>query len=281
MSMWTDLAAVEFELGYIDAGGIRTRALRAGRGEPVVFLHGTSGHLEAFIRNVPAHAESFRCHAFDMVGHGYSSKPNFPFRIARYVEHVLAYFDAVGIARANLVGESLGGWVAARLAADHPDRVHHLSLLVPGGTLLDPRSMERIKRTITDAVCTGDIALTRERLEGLMYESQGNVTDELVQVRHAIYTQPDFRASLANLLCLQDPTTRAEDMLTDNQLARIIAPTLIVWGRENHLGGVSEGERIHGLIHDSRLEVFENCGHWPQYEHAERFNNVNVAFMME
>ncbi|NED55325.1 alpha/beta fold hydrolase, partial [Micromonospora aurantiaca] len=92
----------------------------------VVFLHGTSGHLEAFVRNIPAHAERYACHAVDMLGHGYTDGVDEPYRIPRYVDHVLAYLDACGIDRAHFVGESLGGWVAGRLAADHPDRVGRL-----------------------------------------------------------------------------------------------------------------------------------------------------------
>ena len=138
MSIWTDLAGIEYAVRYIDAGGIRTRALQAGTGEAVVFLHGTSGHLEAFVRNIPAHSERYACHAVDMLGHGYTDGADEPYRIPRYVDHVLAYLDACGIERAHFVGESLGGWVAGRLAADHPDRVGRLTLVAPGGTVANP-----------------------------------------------------------------------------------------------------------------------------------------------
>ena len=73
---------------------MRTRALQAGSGEPVIFLHGTSGHLEAFIRNIPAHSAEYACHAIDMLGHGYTDGPDEPYRIPVYVEHVLDYMDA-------------------------------------------------------------------------------------------------------------------------------------------------------------------------------------------
>lgn len=282
MTIWTDLTGVAYAVEYVDAGGLRTRTLRAGAGdEHVLFLHGTSGHLEAFIRNLPAHAEKYRCHAIDMMGHGYTESPAQPYRIRDYVEHVLAYLDAVGVERAHVVGESLGGWVAGRLAADHPDRVGKITLVAPGGTVANPPVMERIKTSTRAAVKVDDIALTRRRLELLMFDPAKDVSDELVEVRHAIYHQPSFVAGIDRLLALQEMENRKPDLLTEEQMAAIKAPTLIVWGNENPFGAIPEAERMHRLIPGSRLEIFERCGHWPQHEHAERFNRLHLGFLGE
>jgi 2-hydroxy-6-oxonona-2,4-dienedioate hydrolase len=193
-------------------------------------LHGTSGHLEAFLRNVAPHAEHYAVHAIDMLGHGWTGKPDHPYEIPRYVEHLLAYLDAVGAPRAHLVGESLGGWVAAWLASEHPDRVASLQLLASGGTKADPVIMDRIKGSTTRAVTTDDRAFTRARLELLMHDP-ADVSEELVDVRHAIYHAPDFVRNLPNLLCLQEMEVRQRNLLRADRLARISAPTLVVWGR--------------------------------------------------
>jgi 2-hydroxy-6-oxonona-2,4-dienedioate hydrolase len=280
MTIWTELIETPHELRYVDAGGIRTRSLTAGAGEPVVFLHGTSGHLEAFVRNLPAHSEHFSCHAVDMLGHGYTDGSGQPYRIPRYVEHVLHYLDAVGLERAHFVGESLGGWVAGRLAADHPDRVARLTLLAPGGTIANPAVMERIKTSTRAAVENDDLELTRARLELLMHDPAKDVSEELVQVRHAIYHRPSFVAGLDDLLCLQEMENRVEDLLTEEQMGRITAPTLIVWGAQNPFGDVPEAGRIKASIAGSRLEVFGECGHWPQHEHSERFDALNIPFLL-
>lgn len=279
MTFWTDLTGVPFSLGYVDAGGVRTRTLRAGAGDAVVFLHGTSGHLEAFVRNIPSHAERFSCHAIDMLGHGYTAGLDAPYRIPRYVDHVLSYLDAVGVERAHLVGESLGGWVAGRLAADNPDRVGRLTLVAPGGTVANPKVMERIKTSTRAAVESDDIALTRKRLELLMFDPAKDVSDELVAVRHDIYHRPEFKAGLDNLLCLQEMENRQPDLLTEEQMGRITAPTLIVWGAENPFGEVPEAKRMNAAIPGSRLEIFAECGHWPQHEHAARFDALNMPFL--
>ncbi|MGW4796019.1 alpha/beta fold hydrolase [Nonomuraea sp. NPDC004297] len=280
MSIWTELTPIELSLSYVDAGGVPTRSLRAGAGEPVVFLHGTSGHLEAFTRNLPAHAAHYECHAIDMLGHGYTGKPDFPYEIHRYVEHLLAYFDVTGIERAHIVGESLGGWVGARTAIDHPDRVASLQLLCAGGTVANPEVMERIRTSTRKAVESDDVELTRKRLRLLMADP-ADATEELVQVRHAIYHTPEFAANLDNLLCLQDLQTRLRNILRPDDLARITQPTLIVWGRQNPFGEIPEAAAMHEAISGSRLELFEECGHWPQHEKADVYNPLSLAFLAE
>jgi 2-hydroxy-6-oxonona-2,4-dienedioate hydrolase len=281
MTIWTELLGIDYCVTTVDAGGIPTRALQAGAGEDVIFLHGTSGHLEAFIRNIPAHAARFRCHAIDMLGHGLTGKPDYEYEIPRYVEHLVAYMDACGIERAHLVGESLGGWVAAWLASEQPQRVRSLQLLCTGGTKANPAVMERIRSSTLEAVSKDDIALTRKRLDLLMADPEASVSDELVETRHTIYHAPDFVANIENLLCLQNMETRLRSLLTPEQLARISAPTLIVWGNENPFGAVPEAQEIHELIPGSRLEIFGHCGHWPQHEQAERYNALALEFLAD
>jgi 2-hydroxy-6-oxonona-2,4-dienedioate hydrolase len=283
MSIWTRLAEVDHQLTYVDAAGVPTRALQAGPldGAHVVFLHGTSGHLEAFARNVPAHAERYRCHAIDMLGHGYTGKPDYPYEIPRYVEHLVAYLDAVDAERAHLVGESLGGWVAAWLASERPQRVASLQLLCAGGTKANPQVMERLIRTTTVAATEEDIEPTRERLRLLWADWDDELGEELARIRYRIYHQPEFQKNLPNLLCLQHMETRQRNLLRPDRMARISAPTLVVWGTENPFGDVPEARAMAQAIRTARLEIFPECGHWPQHEQADRYNQLSLGFLAE
>ncbi len=225
MTIWNELAGLDFAVKTVDAAGIPTRSLQAGSGdEAVVFLHGTSGHLEAFARNIAVHAAHYECHAIDMLGHGYTGKPDYAYEIPRYVEHLVNYLDAVGLDKVHLVGESLGGWVAAHLASEQPERVLSLQLLAAGGTVANPEIMERIRTSTTKAVQSDDVELTRARLRLLMHDPV-DATEELVEARHRIYHQPDFVANIHNLLSLQDMETRQRNLLRPDRLARIQAPT--------------------------------------------------------
>jgi 2-hydroxy-6-oxonona-2,4-dienedioate hydrolase len=283
MSIWSALASLDYRHTFVDAGGIRTRAVQAGPkdGEHVVFLHGTSGHLEAFIRNLPVHAERYRCHAIDMLGHGYTDKPDYPYEIPRYVDHLLGYLDAIGAPRAHLVGESLGGWVASWTASEHPERVASLELLCMGGTKVNPAVMTRLKESTTAAAMRDDRELTKERLRLLWANWDEEFGEELTDVRYQIYHQPEFQKNLHNLLALQEVETRERNLLRPERMARIAAPTLIVWGNKNPFGGVPEATEIAAAIPGAQLEVFSECGHWPQHEQAERYNPLSLRFLAE
>jgi 2-hydroxy-6-oxonona-2,4-dienedioate hydrolase len=289
MTIWTDLTGIPFRLEFVDAGGVPTRALIAGPDDDldaagdvpeVIFLHGTSGHLEAFSRNIVPHVEAgFRCHAIDMLGHGYTGKPDYNYEIPRYVEHLVDYMDAQGIESAHLVGESLGGWVSGWLASEQPQRVRSLQLVAAGGTKANPEIMERIKGSTTRAVNEDDLDLTRQRLHLLMYDGEKDVSEELVEIRHAIYHAPEFKANLHNLLCLQEMEIRQRNLMRPERLAKINVPTLVVWGNENPFGEVPEATAMHEAIDGSRLELIGKCGHWPQHEQSEIFNPMSIEFI--
>ncbi len=282
MTIWTDLLGIEFAVKHIDAGGIKTRALIAGAGQDVIFLHGTSGHLEAFSRNFVPHVDAgFKCHAIDALGHGFTDKPDYPYEIPRYVEHVIQYMDAMGIKKAHFAGESLGGWTAAILAINYPERIQSLQLIAAGGTVANPTIMERITKSTTKAVTEDDIDLTRQRLHLLMHNPAKDASEELVETRYRIYHQPDFQKNLPNLLTLQNMEVRQRNLMRPEQLNSITAPTLVIWGRNNPFGEVPEAQKMHENIAGSRLELFDDCGHWPQHERAELYNPIAIQFLKE
>lgn len=283
MTAWLDLTAIPFTVDWVDAAGVATRRLSAGSGPDVIFLHGTSGHLEAFTRNFVAHVEAgYRCHAIDMLGHGYTGKPDYDYEIPRYVEHLSNVIDALGLDRVNLAGESLGGWVAAVYAAERPERVISLQLIAAGGTKANPEIMERIKSSTHRAVTTDDKELTRQRLNLLMHDPETNVSDELVDVRHRIYHEPDFVENVDHVLCLQNMEVRQRNLLRPETLAKLgDIHTLIVWGNQNPFGDVPEARKMHEDIPNSRLELFDDCGHWPQHEQADRYNELAIGFLNE
>ena len=112
-----------------------------------------------------------------------------------------------------------------------------------------------------------------------MHHIDGNVTDELVDVRHRIYHTPEFRRNIDHLLCLQNMEIRQRNLLRPDRLAKLAGtPTLIIWGHENPFGDVPEAHAMHDDIPGSRLELYAECGHWPQYEHPELYNPMSIAF---
>ena len=138
--------------------------------------------------------------------------------------------------------------------------------------------MDRIATSTREAVNADDDGLVRQRLELLMADAK-DVSDELVEVRAAIYHSEDFRRNLDNLLILQDMETRQRNLLREETMRKISTRTLIVWGRDNPFGEIPEAETLHDAIEGSRLELFDHCGHWPQHEHPELYNPLSIEFL--
>ena len=257
------------------------RVLEAGPRDaaPLLFLHGVNGHAETYIRNIGAHAADFHVCALDFVGHGLSDKPlDRSYEIATYVDHVLAFMDTIGAARAHISGESLGGWVATKLAGAHPERVNKLVLNTPGGLNAEPEVMARLKTMTLDAVTEPTREKVRKRLEWL-FKDPAMVPDDLVEMRFQIYSQPGYKEVTERILCLQEMEVRQRNMVREEDLRRLTMPTMLVWTTADPIAGVDVGYWTDSHIPNSYFVLMEESGHWPQYEQAELFNKEHLAFL--
>ncbi|RYF61100.1 MAG: alpha/beta hydrolase, partial [Comamonadaceae bacterium] len=247
---------------------------------PVLLLiHGTGGHAEAYVRNLRAHAEHFSVWAIDMIGHGYTDKPGHPIEIKHYVQHIIDFLDAIGAERASLSGESLGGWVVARAAIDHPDRVDRLVLNTAGGSRSDPAVMARITEISMAAAENPDWDTVQARIVWLMAD-KSKTYDDLVGSRQRIYQHPGFPAAMRDILALQEPDIRERNVLEPKDYGAIKAPSLVLWTSDDPTADVAAGRRIASSIPGASFEVMEGCGHWPQYEDADTFNRLHLDFLL-
>ncbi len=279
-AIWPQLMDTAFAQRFVDAGGVRTRVIEAGTGPALVLLHGTGGHAEAYARNVASLSRRFRVIVYDLLGHGWTAKPDEPYTLDAYERHLAELLDALGIERAHLSGESLGGWVAAWFAAHRPERVDRLVLTTPGNVTSKPETMRAIRESTLRAVTEASWDSVRARLEWLFAPATRDlVTDELVAVRHAIYTQPGAERAMRNVLVLQDPEVRARYAWEPGWCGAIRAPTLIVWTSDDPTGDLPEGELLAGWIPGARLVVIDGAGHWPQWERPEAFDALHVEFL--
>lgn len=279
-SIWNAVASTAFAVKYLHVGGWRTRVLEAGSGEPLVLLHGSGGHLEAYMHNIAALAEHFHVIAYDMPGHGYSQEAVEPLEMDTYVEHLRQLITQLGLGRVNLNGESLGGWVSMKFAATHPELVRRLVLNTPGGTMANPQVMQRIRELSQAAADEPTDERIRARLEWLMADP-ATVTDELVESRQRIYAQPYFPTSMQQIMVLQDPNVRQRNMVTDEDLQRITAPALVIWTSDDPSGPASAGRSLAEALPNGRFEHIDRAGHWPQWEQNAQFNSIVIDFLKE
>jgi 2-hydroxy-6-oxonona-2,4-dienedioate hydrolase len=288
VSIWTDLGGMAFQQSFRDIKGVRTRMIEAGSGDAVIFLHGTGGHAEAFTRNFRRHAQHFRTVAIDMIGHGYTDAPDIEYNMDTFVEHLHDVVLASGYDKVSVVGESLGAMVAAHFAIRYPQKTRRL---VMNTGLLMTRSESDLKgvRDVLERTRKATGELTREavraRLNWLMHDPDVNVTEELVDIRHAIYSQPG-RAKIMSRIAqmvfngVQDESWVAQ-YSNPEDLRRVQCPALIIWSRYNPTLQLESAQKALPYLRDGRMVVMEHSSHWPQWEEPELCDQVQIAFLRE
>jgi 2-hydroxy-6-oxonona-2,4-dienedioate hydrolase len=281
-SIWLMLAELEFEQRWLDVDGVRTRAAIAGPadGPAVVLLHGTGGHWETFAPTLPALSSSYRCVAVDMLGNGFSDKPDRDYEIPAYLDHVQGVMRVLGIEQAHFVGMSLGAWVAAAMAIRHPERVDRLVLMSPAGLVATASNMARIRAERTRAVEDPQWDSIKAMFDHLIASEDRRLPD-LVGLRQAIYRRPDTRASIDHLLALQDPEKRERNLLPESDWMTISAPTMVVASGADHSEYQSTARTVARLIPDAQVFEMPAVRHWPHFEDPETFNPALLAFLGE
>lgn len=273
---------------FADVGDFRLHYHEAGPADapPVVLLHGGGPGASAwsnFGRNLDVFAQTFRTVAVDQPGFGESDKPEVRGQFFTFsADALLGLLDKLGIERAHLVGNSLGGGTAVRFALRHPDRAGRLVLMAPGGLSLNvfsPDPTEGIKRLYAFAAPPGP---SREKLaeflRTLVYD-QSLITDELVEERFLAASDPESLRAMASMgASFTRPETFEEGLLWRDAY-RLRQRVLLVWGREdrvNPLDGALVGLK---LIPRAELHVFGRCGHWAQLERFDEFNRLTMNFL--
>lgn len=256
-------------------GGFELHYLESGSGQPLVFLHGSGPGASAysnFKHNFPALVDAgYRAVLPDLLGFGHSDKPaGIDYTLDLFSSTLVELLDALDIGNCVLVGNSLGGAVALRIAIDHPGRVSKLVLMAPGG--IESRetyfNMPGIQKMVSGFVGEGfDRAGLRRILELLVFDPQ-HVTDELVEERlNVLKTQP------------KDVLARMKIPDLTPELAKVRCPVLGFWGIDDQFVPYSGYEKILRACADSRFVMLASCGHWAMVEHADEFNRYVLDFL--
>mgnify|MGYP001199836541 FL=1 len=279
-SIWGHLMKLDFCQSYVDAGGIRTRYVDAGPKDapPVIMIHGTGSSWECFCATLESHAREFRCLAIDLAGSGFSDRPNEPYEIGFYVNHVLAFMKALEIEKASFIGVSLGAWVTSRLVVDHPERVEKLTLLAPSGLIINNATMSRTKSVRNAAVDDPSWENIKPVFNSILYKEEDRIPD-LIQVRQAIYREPDMKMAMDHILVLQNEEVRRRNLVTEEEWRGVKAPIFIIIAPDDNADYTTTGRRIAELAADVRTLTIEKVKHWAHYEAPEIFNRANLAFL--
>jgi pimeloyl-ACP methyl ester carboxylesterase len=269
---------------FVEVDGIRVHYQEFGdrNAPPVVMLHGFGASTYTWKNTAPRLADKgFRVLAVDMIGFGFTEKPNWgEYTISSQARMIVRFMNRMGIGCAIFFGSSYGGAVAATVALDYPERVEKL-VLVGAPCNDDPKSKPVVQLARLPII--GDLmspflvdsrAFLRFRLrESLAPESHHLIDDErLDSIQRPLKGAADAHHSM--LMTLRN--WRANRIERDAHL--ISQPTLLVWGEKDIVVPIQNGHRLHRSIPNSRLVVFKQCGHLPHEEYTDNFVELTSEF---
>ena len=259
----------------------RIRYWEEGTGAPIVLIHGLANSVLTWRKNVEALGRGFRVIALDLPGHGLSDMPKVRFDLPTGAAFLDAFLDEMGVERAHLAGNSMGGAIALELALTRPERAASLTLADSAG----------LGREISILLRLGALPLLgeyarRPTLKGVrnlvrwMVHDPSLVDEEELPIRLRYLKRRGSAQALLRYLRTgvglfgQRPATRR-----NASLPSLSVPTLVVWGAQDPLFPVEQARQAAQAVAGAKLHVFDACGHWPQYEHADAFNRLLGGFV--
>lgn len=263
----------------ITAAGYRTNLHDQGEGFPVMLIHGSGPGVTAWANwrlVIPELAKNRRVIAPDMLGFGYSARPeDQTYNRERWVAHAVGVLDELGLEQVDLVGNSFGGGLALALAIEHPQRVRRLVLMGSVGVSFP------ITQGLDEVWGYEPSFETMRRLLDVFAFDRSLVNDELAEMRYQASIRPGFQESFAAMF--PAPRQRWVDNLAsrDEDIRSLEHETLILHGREDQVIPLETSLRLAELIDRAQLHVFGRCGHWTQIEHAGRFARLVNDFLTE
>jgi 2-hydroxy-6-oxonona-2,4-dienedioate hydrolase len=268
---------------YVQTASWKIHYNEAGTGHPVILLHGSGAGASGwsnFRPNIGPLSEHFRVIAMDAPGWGRSDAG-----LPETYDHpaaVLELMDALGIATAALVGNSMGGMTAITFAARYPDRISHLVTMGPGAfistpTLFGPGDGPSEGLKILFEGYRNPTQEVMKRLVEIMTFDSANASDELAAQRaENAQARPDHLANFLQGMTTGGPVRTSA---TVEQVQGIRTPTLLVHGRDDRVVHYEHSLRLVSTIPNSRLVLLNRCGHWAQLEHADEFNRLVAGFV--
>lgn len=263
------------------------RAYRlAGSGPALLLLHGIGDSSRSWISLMRPLAERFTVVVPDLLGHGESAKPRADYSLAAYANGMRDLLDVLDIDTATVVGHSLGGGVAAQLTYQHPTRVERLVLVSSGGVSQEVSPFLRLASTPL-----ADVVLPLLRFAPARFVTMAGIellrisgTDlgrDAEELNRILDTLPDvaFRGAFSRTLrSVVDWRGQVVTMLDRTYLAKAMG-VLLVWGAHDAVIPVSHGYLAHETMPGSRLEVFDEAGHFPHHQDPKRFLEVLTGFI--
>lgn len=266
---------------FVDLEGHKTHYLEKGEGEPIVLIHGFFYDSDLWVSNIDKLAEHYKVYALDLWGFGYSTREPLDFSYQLFSDQVLLFMDALGIERAHIAGQSMGGGTVIWFGVQNRSRVNKIILVDPAGV---PHGIP-LTGKIFNLPRVGEFFLglksnfiRKKNLADLWFYKKDLITESYFEDVTRFHKIKGTTECMLTILRKEFFNTLSDEL---QQLAQLDIPILIVWGKEDKAIPVKMGEKMHRILKGSRLEIFDQAGHMPQYECSEEFNKLALEFLQQ
>jgi pimeloyl-ACP methyl ester carboxylesterase len=268
------------ESKFVTVEGVRLHYQEAGKGYPVICIHGAGPGASAesnFKLNVGAFSERFHVVLWDMPQYGKSAKIVLTEPRLKFNARILnGFMSAIGLDRAHIVGNSMGGQVGLKLGLDFPERLSRIVVIgsTPMPPIFAPFPVEGIKLIARYYKGNGPSReKLRDLLQTILYDASF-LTEETFEERYQASIDPE----VVELFGKRQGEIPRENL--GPELPRLKAKFLAIWGIDDRFGALDVGLQMTRIIPDARMHIFTKCGHWAQVEHAAEFNRVVLDFLL-
>jgi pimeloyl-ACP methyl ester carboxylesterase len=271
----------------VTVGGRKTHYVVRGEGPPVVLVHGFFYHSYMWKETIEALAPRFTCYALDLLGFGFSEKPEAPREVCYgydlWSEHLEGFMAALGIARARLVGQSLGSGTILALGARRPDLVERAVLVCPAG-IPNPRDKENsgnlLLKPLVGEIATQlpGLAITKKILRDFFIHDAAKVTDAYAA---EVARPAAIRGSAAAMLWIMRNVNLGGIEEQVRAFGERKLRSMLIWGDKDAAIPVANCEKVAALITPERILIIERAGHNPHQERPEVANPAILAYLAE
>lgn len=273
---------------FVQLSAHRIHYHEAGTGHPVILIHGSGAGATGwtnFSPNIAELAKNYRVIALDLPGWGKSdphdptTTPTVPVSAAAIREMM----DKLGLEKAALVGNSLGGMIALKFAEDYNDRMSHMITMGSGivalPTMFAPAGLSEGLKVLVECYRDPSVANFRRLVEVMVFDPSF-ATDELCQARSAAALEnPEHLTNFLKSWAKGGGMPVSGESIA--KLSQIQTPSLFIHGRDDRVVNMEHSLRMVSIVPNSRLHVFNRCGHWAQIEHAREFNTLVHGFLSQ
>ena len=261
---------------FVDVNGVKTHYLEAGSGDEMILLHGGGAGCSSidWVNNIELLSRHFHVYALDELGYGLTEKVA-DNSISGRIQHAIEFGDALNINSAHYVGHSLGAYMSTTISLDYPKKTRSL-VIVDSGSTAPLGTLDELGRRMPGHLMARNFKSDKSKenvrriLENVIHNNN-LITEDYVDTwwRYANYPDVDKVE--------EERAIENRPILTD-RLIDLAVPTMIVWGAQDTCAPLYRAIKLHELIPNSRMHIFDQASHCVMIDHAEYFSNLLIAF---